>query len=65
MVCFKHFFFSVYVLKFSFFMQSETCSREEFMCDGGRCLLPVSICDSYPNCQDHSDEVNCNQKQKG
>ncbi|CAM4557998.1 unnamed protein product [Leuciscus chuanchicus] len=42
----------------------KSCSREEFMCDGGRCLLPISICDSHPNCQDHSDEVNCNQKHK-
>ncbi|XP_051534981.1 membrane frizzled-related protein [Myxocyprinus asiaticus] len=42
----------------------KSCSREEFMCDNGRCLLPVSICDSQPNCKDHSDEVNCSQKHK-
>ncbi|XP_050984702.1 membrane frizzled-related protein [Labeo rohita] len=42
----------------------KSCSREEFMCDGGRCLLPVSVCDSQPNCQDGSDEVNCSQKHK-
>ncbi|XP_055051757.2 membrane frizzled-related protein [Misgurnus anguillicaudatus] len=42
----------------------KSCFREEFMCDSGRCLLPVSICDSYINCQDHSDEVNCSQKHK-
>lgn len=44
---------------------SEACSREEFMCDSGRCLLPVSVCDSQPNCQDHSDEANCSHKYKG
>ncbi len=35
------------------------------MCDGGRCLLPVSVCDGQPNCQDRSDEANCSQKHKG
>lgn len=34
------------------------------MCDSGRCLLPVSVCDSHPNCQDQSDEVNCSQSHK-
>uniref|UniRef100_A0A3Q2QV86 Membrane frizzled-related protein n=1 Tax=Fundulus heteroclitus TaxID=8078 RepID=A0A3Q2QV86_FUNHE len=34
----------------------RSCSREEFMCDGVRCLLPVSVCDGYPNCLDQRDE---------
>uniref|UniRef100_A0A671QJL1 Membrane frizzled-related protein n=1 Tax=Sinocyclocheilus anshuiensis TaxID=1608454 RepID=A0A671QJL1_9TELE len=42
----------------------KSCSREEFMCDSGRCLLPVSVCDGQPNCQDRSDEANCSQKHK-
>ncbi|XP_028817904.1 membrane frizzled-related protein [Denticeps clupeoides] len=42
----------------------KSCTREEFMCDGGRCLLPVSVCDGQPNCQDHSDEANCSHKHK-
>ncbi|XP_065816009.1 membrane frizzled-related protein [Labrus bergylta] len=42
----------------------KSCSREEFMCDGGRCLLPVSVCDGHPNCQDQSDEANCSHKHK-
>ncbi|XP_076832099.1 membrane frizzled-related protein [Brachyhypopomus gauderio] len=37
----------------------KSCSGEEFMCDGGRCLLPMSVCDDHPNCQDQSDEANC------
>lgn len=44
---------------------SESCSREEFMCDGGRCLLPVSVCDGHPNCHDQMDEANCSHKHKG
>lgn len=44
---------------------SESCSREEFMCDRGRCLLPVSVCDGHPNCQDQTDEANCSHKHKG
>lgn len=35
------------------------------MCDHGRCILPVSVCDSQPNCHDHSDEANCSHKHKG
>lgn len=44
---------------------SESCSREEFMCDSGRCLLPVSVCDGHPNCHDQTDEANCSHKHKG
>ncbi|XP_029301614.1 LOW QUALITY PROTEIN: membrane frizzled-related protein [Cottoperca gobio] len=42
----------------------KSCSREEFMCDSGRCLLPVSVCDGHPNCHDHTDEANCSHKHK-
>ncbi|XP_041918677.1 membrane frizzled-related protein [Alosa sapidissima] len=42
----------------------KSCSREEFMCDNGRCLLPVSVCDGQPNCQDQTDEANCSHKHK-
>ncbi|KAM9853573.1 membrane frizzled-related protein [Aulostomus maculatus] len=40
------------------------CSREEFMCDSGHCLLPVSVCDGHPNCHDQTDEANCSHKHK-
>ncbi|KAI4815576.1 membrane frizzled-related protein [Pseudochaenichthys georgianus] len=42
----------------------KSCSREEFMCDRGRCLLPVSICDGHINCHDQTDEANCSHKHK-
>ncbi|XP_078478800.1 LOW QUALITY PROTEIN: membrane frizzled-related protein-like [Lampetra planeri] len=42
----------------------KSCSREEFMCDQGRCLLPVSVCDGRPNCHDRTDEDNCSHKHK-
>ncbi|XP_031716399.1 membrane frizzled-related protein [Anarrhichthys ocellatus] len=42
----------------------KSCSREEFMCDSGRCLLPVSVCDGHPNCHDQADEANCSHKHK-
>ncbi|XP_029026253.1 membrane frizzled-related protein [Betta splendens] len=44
--------------------EHKSCSREEFMCDGGRCLLPVSLCDGQPNCRDRTDEANCSLKHK-
>ncbi|XP_013881480.1 membrane frizzled-related protein isoform X2 [Austrofundulus limnaeus] len=40
----------------------KSCAREEFMCDNGRCLLPVSVCDGHPNCNDQRDEANCTHK---
>ncbi|XP_026154330.1 membrane frizzled-related protein [Mastacembelus armatus] len=40
----------------------KSCSRDEFMCDGGRCLLPVSVCDGHPHCYDQTDEANCSHK---
>ncbi|XP_028429807.1 membrane frizzled-related protein [Perca flavescens] len=42
----------------------KSCSREEFLCDSGRCLLPVSVCDGHPNCHDLTDEANCSHKHK-
>lgn len=35
------------------------------MCDNGRCLLLVSVCDGQPNCHDQTDEANCSHKHKG
>ncbi|CAL1571152.1 unnamed protein product [Knipowitschia caucasica] len=40
----------------------QSCSRDEFMCDGGRCLLPVSVCDGHPHCDDQTDEDSCSHK---
>uniref|UniRef100_A0A3Q3BIP0 Membrane frizzled-related protein n=1 Tax=Kryptolebias marmoratus TaxID=37003 RepID=A0A3Q3BIP0_KRYMA len=37
----------------------QSCTREEFTCDDGRCLLPASVCDGHPNCDDRKDEANC------
>ncbi|XP_070686009.1 membrane frizzled-related protein [Pempheris klunzingeri] len=44
--------------------EHRSCSREEFMCDSGRCLLPVSVCDGHLNCHDLTDEANCSHKHK-
>ncbi|XP_053503672.1 membrane frizzled-related protein [Ictalurus furcatus] len=46
------------------FPWQKSCSTEEFMCDSGRCLLPVSVCDNQVNCQDQTDEANCSHKHK-
>ncbi|XP_077579153.1 membrane frizzled-related protein [Stigmatopora nigra] len=40
----------------------KSCFKEEFMCDAGRCLLPISVCDGHPNCADQKDEANCSRK---
>ncbi|TRY83385.1 hypothetical protein DNTS_016655 [Danionella cerebrum] len=40
----------------------KSCSREEFLCDAGRCLLPPSLCDGHRDCWDLSDEQDCPHK---
>ncbi|XP_056905280.1 membrane frizzled-related protein isoform X2 [Takifugu flavidus] len=41
-----------------------SCSRDEFLCDSSRCLLPGALCDGHPHCQDRTDETNCSHKHK-
>ncbi|KAG7155949.1 Glutamate-gated chloride channel-like 8 [Homarus americanus] len=35
------------------------CSKEEFTCKDGTCIHRDKICNSYNDCLDHSDELNC------
>merc|ERR1711892_1249493 len=36
------------------------CKRDEFTCDGdGGCISMEERCDQFPNCEDFSDEANC------
>lgn len=35
------------------------CSSGEFQCSNGQCVSINMRCDSYPDCQDHSDEDGC------
>ncbi|XP_018598430.2 membrane frizzled-related protein isoform X2 [Scleropages formosus] len=44
--------------------QQKSCSQDEFLCDDGHCVLPVSVCDGKPDCRDRSDEGNCSHKHK-
>uniref|UniRef100_A0A3B3ZJS6 Uncharacterized protein n=1 Tax=Periophthalmus magnuspinnatus TaxID=409849 RepID=A0A3B3ZJS6_9GOBI len=43
-------------------LPGHSCVKDEFMCDRGRCLLPVSVCDGHPHCDDQTDEDNCSHK---
>jgi len=35
------------------------CSEGEFTCFDGACVDMTRRCDGYPDCQDHSDELEC------
>lgn len=36
-----------------------TCGPDKFSCDDGYCIPASWRCDSYPDCEDESDEANC------
>ncbi|XP_075183685.1 membrane frizzled-related protein [Anomaloglossus baeobatrachus] len=38
-----------------------SCSWDEFLCDGRRCLLLPSLCDGILDCADQKDEQNCSE----
>ncbi|KAG7155932.1 Neuronal pentraxin-2-like 2 [Homarus americanus] len=35
------------------------CGNKEYTCDDGSCISKDHNCDTYTNCSDHSDELNC------
>lgn len=37
----------------------DKCSKNEFLCDSGRCISKSYVCDSFPDCPNGEDEVNC------
>ncbi|KAM4704245.1 membrane frizzled-related protein isoform 2-T2 [Rhinophrynus dorsalis] len=39
-----------------------SCSWDEFLCDGRRCLVLPSLCDGIVDCEDQRDEKNCSQR---
>ncbi|XP_077312933.1 membrane frizzled-related protein isoform X2 [Lithobates pipiens] len=40
-----------------------SCSWDEFLCDGRRCVLLPALCDGIFDCIDRTDEKNCSQSQ--
>ena len=38
----------------------SACHKDEFSCRDGTCVNMTQVCDGQMNCQDKSDEVNCN-----
>ena len=43
------------------YLEFSTCSDDEFVCkNDGKCISMETRCDKFPNCEDYSDEENCN-----
>ncbi|XP_026543755.1 membrane frizzled-related protein [Notechis scutatus] len=40
-------------------LSEKTCGPLEFVCGNGECVAQEFVCDSWRNCPDGSDEVNC------
>ncbi|XP_015927253.1 low-density lipoprotein receptor-related protein 1 [Parasteatoda tepidariorum] len=38
---------------------SEACKENEFQCEDGSCIERQFYCDFFPECQDGSDEIDC------
>ena len=38
-----------------------TCGPDKYTCDNGLCIDIFKRCDSWPDCGDNSDELNCNR----
>ena len=36
------------------------CDKDEYACDDGSCIYHEEKCDGYNDCDDGSDESNCN-----
>ena len=39
------------------------CRTGQVMCRNGNCISPSTICDTYDDCGDRSDETNCTERQ--
>lgn len=40
-------------------MDHKECLSGDFQCDNGECIPLAYVCDSFDDCIDRSDEVNC------
>lgn len=40
-------------------VETETCMKNQFLCDNGRCISKSYVCDGYPDCDGGEDEANC------
>ena len=47
---------SFVMLSYIQFIAGQSCSKDEFSCSGGGCVLLSLTCDGEKNCEDGSDE---------
>lgn len=40
-------------------IDTDTCLKNQYMCDNGRCISKSYVCDGFPDCTGGEDESNC------
>ena len=62
---FHHLFFLCIDVCDELFPEYHKCENDQFQCASGHCISNKTLCDGRRNCEDMSDEKNCNPRFPG
>ncbi|XP_022083316.1 uncharacterized protein LOC110975282, partial [Acanthaster planci] len=46
-------------IRYTIASDSNLCSVDDFRCSSGTCITPELVCNTFPDCDDGSDELSC------